>query len=90
MWLKINGCDFNLEVAALSLKEFKEEFKHSYCKDRTEEQIKETHEQLVNHAKSLEQKDLLDNSVKDGINTGGKSKVAGNKGKGNRPGNTGA
>lgn len=85
MWLKINGCDFNLEVAALSLKDFKKEFEHSYCKGRSAEQIEETHKQLVDHVKSLEQKDVIENSVKqsDGITAGDKGKSAGNKGKRN-------
>lgn len=77
MWLKINGCDFNTEVAALTLSEFKLEFEHSYCKGKTEKQISETHKQLAEHAAAVAKK------TEDGNITGIKKKSVSPKGQGN-------
>lgn len=62
MWLKINGCDFNLEVATFTLAEFKQEFEHSFCKDRSDAEIEAVHRQLQETVKQEE-------IVNDGIPT---------------------
>ena len=46
MYIKINGCDFHKEVAALSLGNFKKEFKNSFCKGKTDEEIEVVYNQL--------------------------------------------
>lgn len=42
------GTSFNIVAGSYSLQKFKECFKHSFCIGKTEEQIEEAHQQLVN------------------------------------------
>ena len=53
-WLKINGCDFNLtEVSGFTLAQFKKEFEHSYCIDKTEVELKETWQLLTGNKEKV-------------------------------------
>lgn len=80
-YIKINGCGFHVEAAALSLEDFKKEFKFSFCKGKTDEEIEAVHNQLK---EITSEKKTEDNVNSQPI----KEKTSGGKRKGNGVGST--
>jgi len=53
-WLRVNGCDFNLDaVATMDFNGFKKEYEHSYCIGKKDDELKKTFDTLQDAIKAL-------------------------------------